>query len=48
MFTQDVPDQESIGPYYKSENYISHSDTTKGLVNSLYHQVQEKNIKAET
>ena len=24
-FTQDVPDAESIGPYYKSENY----DTSK-------------------
>ncbi|MBC7890258.1 MAG: class I SAM-dependent methyltransferase [Ferruginibacter sp.] len=35
-FTQDIPDQDSIDRYYKSENYISHSDTEKGLVNKLY------------
>jgi 2-polyprenyl-3-methyl-5-hydroxy-6-metoxy-1,4-benzoquinol methylase len=36
-FTQDVPDMESISPFYQSENYISHSDTRKGVVNRLYH-----------
>jgi len=35
-FTQQVPTQESIGPYYQSDTYISHSDTEKGLVNKLY------------
>ncbi|HSC52177.1 MAG TPA: class I SAM-dependent methyltransferase [Phnomibacter sp.] len=35
-FTQQVPDAESIGPYYASENYISHSDTSKGLISKLY------------
>ncbi|MES2774964.1 MAG: class I SAM-dependent methyltransferase [Bacteroidota bacterium] len=35
-FTQEVPDQDSIGPYYQSDTYISHSDTGKGLVNKLY------------
>ncbi len=35
-FTQDVPSIDSIGKYYKSESYISHSDTNKGLVNWLY------------
>ena len=44
MFTQDVPDQDSIGPYYKSENYISHTDTDKGLVNRLYHQVRKRTL----
>lgn len=39
-FTQDVPDQEHIAPYYKSNDYISHSDTKKGLVNLLYHRVR--------
>ena len=38
--TQGVPAPEQIGAYYKSENYISHSDTKKGLVNTLYHQVR--------
>jgi SAM-dependent methyltransferase len=39
-FTQDVPDAGSIGPYYHSEEYISHSNTNKGLVNRLYHMVR--------
>lgn len=40
-FTQHVPDSEAIGPYYKSEAYISHSNTQKGLVNQLYHKVRK-------
>ena len=39
-FTQGVPDQEHIAPYYKSEDYISHSDTKKGIINNLYHKVR--------
>lgn len=39
-FTQDVPDLTEIAPYYKSENYISHSDTKKGIINYLYHRVR--------
>jgi 2-polyprenyl-3-methyl-5-hydroxy-6-metoxy-1,4-benzoquinol methylase len=44
-FTQDVPDAESISSYYKSENYISHTDTSKGLVNSLYKTVRNRTLK---
>lgn len=40
-FTQHVPDGDAIGPYYKSEAYISHSNTQKGLVNQLYHKVRK-------
>lgn len=39
-FTQDVPAAGDIGRYYQSEDYISHSDTKKGLVNRLYHTVR--------
>jgi 2-polyprenyl-3-methyl-5-hydroxy-6-metoxy-1,4-benzoquinol methylase len=35
-FTQNAPEANAIGKYYQSENYISHSNTKKGLVNSLY------------
>lgn len=35
-FTQYVPDQNSIAPYYQSDTYISHTDTEKGMVNKLY------------
>lgn len=37
IFTNDYPIEESIGSYYKSENYISHSDTQRGLINKIYH-----------
>lgn len=43
-FTQDIPDSASIGPYYKSENYISHSNTAKGIVNSIYHAVRKRTL----
>ncbi|HXB94514.1 MAG TPA: class I SAM-dependent methyltransferase [Puia sp.] len=43
-FTQDVPDAAAIGDYYRSENYISHSNTSKGLVNSLYHLVRRETM----
>jgi SAM-dependent methyltransferase len=35
-FTQCVPDQDSIGYFYKSDTYISHTDTGKGLINKCY------------
>jgi 2-polyprenyl-3-methyl-5-hydroxy-6-metoxy-1,4-benzoquinol methylase len=35
-FTQDYPEEGEIGKYYESEEYISHSDTSKGLSNKLY------------
>jgi 2-polyprenyl-3-methyl-5-hydroxy-6-metoxy-1,4-benzoquinol methylase len=37
VFTQGVPPAEEIWKYYQSEDYISHSDTHKGLMNKLYH-----------
>jgi 2-polyprenyl-3-methyl-5-hydroxy-6-metoxy-1,4-benzoquinol methylase len=46
-FTQNVPPQEDIGQYYQSDNYISHSDTSKGLVNRLYHRVREHSLKTK-
>lgn len=39
-FTQDIPVEAGIGKYYQSENYISHTNTNKGLVNRLYHIVR--------
>lgn len=35
-FTQDYPEESEIGAFYESEDYISHSDTSKGLSNKLY------------
>jgi 2-polyprenyl-3-methyl-5-hydroxy-6-metoxy-1,4-benzoquinol methylase len=42
--TQDVPAADSIAPYYQSEEYISHSDTGKGIINRLYHQVRKRTL----
>jgi len=35
-FTQDIPEEDEIGKYYESEDYISHSNTSKGFSNKLY------------
>lgn len=43
-FTQNIPGKEEIGKYYQSENYISHSNTSKGLINSLYHKVRKRTL----
>ena len=39
-FTNPRPEDSIIGNYYKSEDYISHSNTKKGLISSLYHLVR--------
>ena len=44
-FTQDVPDAASIGTYYKSENYISHTNSSQGLINRLYQSVRKRTLK---
>jgi 2-polyprenyl-3-methyl-5-hydroxy-6-metoxy-1,4-benzoquinol methylase len=36
-FLQNPPDETEAGRYYQSEDYVSHSDTRKGLINRLYH-----------
>ncbi len=38
--TENIEDEESIGSYYQSEEYISHSNTSKGMVNMVYHRVR--------
>jgi SAM-dependent methyltransferase len=44
-FTQDIPSAAGIAPYYKSENYISHTNTSKGLINGLYQWVRKRTLK---
>ncbi|RYG45922.1 MAG: class I SAM-dependent methyltransferase [Chitinophagaceae bacterium] len=44
-FTQDVPNATSISPYYKSEDYVSHSNASKGLVNRVYYAVRKRTMK---
>lgn len=39
-FTNPRPADNIIGEYYKSEDYVSHSNTRKGLINRIYHWVR--------
>lgn len=43
-FTNPRPDESEIWKYYQAEEYISHSDTSKGLINKLYKMVRKYTI----
>ena len=40
-FTNPIPELTKLGNYYKSDEYISHSNTNKGFVNSCYQIVRK-------
>jgi len=46
-FTNPRPEDSKLGAYYKSEEYISHSDTKKGVVSKLYHAVRNYTLKGK-
>lgn len=46
-FTNPVPAAEEISPYYKSETYISHTNTSKGIINRLYQTVRKITLKGK-
>lgn len=37
LMTQDAPAEEEIARYYEAPDYISHTDTRKGVMNRVYH-----------
>tara|TARA_R110000744_G_scaffold230684_4_gene348872 strand:- start:1599 stop:2429 length:831 start_codon:yes stop_codon:yes gene_type:complete len=41
------PQPENIGKYYESEDYISHTDAKKSLVDKIYHRVKGYNLKGK-
>ena len=41
LMTQGAPVEAKIGKYYETSDYISHSDTQKGLMNKVYHLVRQ-------
>ena len=43
-FTQDIPDEGHIGAYYKSDEYISHTDKAPGLINRIYRIVRKRTM----
>jgi len=44
-FTQDIPGPDFINAYYKSKDYISHSNTSKGIINWLYQLVRKRTLR---
>src|SRR5215813_6835546 len=45
--TQNVPVPGLIGQYYKSQEYISHSESKKGLVNRLYFLARRRTLSGK-
>lgn len=46
-FTAPVPPESEIGKYYKSEDYISHSNTSRGLINRAYQTVRNITLRSK-
>lgn len=44
-FTNPIPEIADLGNYYKSEDYISHSNTKKGIISRLYHLVRNYTLR---
>lgn len=44
-FTNPRPLDSELGKYYKSEKYISHTNTKQGIVSRLYHLVRNYTLK---
>jgi 2-polyprenyl-3-methyl-5-hydroxy-6-metoxy-1,4-benzoquinol methylase len=44
LFTTPTPDLASIGRYYASEDYISHTDSKKGIIEQLYQLVRKRTL----
>lgn len=44
-FTNPIPQENEIGRYYKSEEYISHSSNNRGIVNKAYNVVRNITLK---
>ena len=40
-FTNPRPKEDELGKYYKSEDYVSHSNTKKGFINYTYQAVRK-------
>jgi len=47
LFTNPRPGEDEIGRYYESEDYISHHDDTKTLVNSVYNMVRNFTVSGK-
>ena len=48
MFTQGFPIESEIGKYYETPDYISHTNTRKGLMNTVYHLMRSYMLKRKS
>ena len=46
-FTNPRPDEATIGSYYKSEQYISHNDSSEGIINVAYRAVRNYTLRTK-
>ena len=44
-FTQDAPVEAAMGKYYKSPDYISHTNIDKGFLNKMYQRVRNYTVQ---
>jgi 2-polyprenyl-3-methyl-5-hydroxy-6-metoxy-1,4-benzoquinol methylase len=45
LITNPRPDEDSIGAYYQSQDYISHHDEAKDLMSKIYNVVRNRTIQ---
>jgi 2-polyprenyl-3-methyl-5-hydroxy-6-metoxy-1,4-benzoquinol methylase/predicted RNA-binding Zn-ribbon protein involved in translation (DUF1610 family) len=45
VFTGKYPDEQNIGRYYESDEYISHDDSAKGFLNIIYIKARSLMLK---
>ena len=45
LFTNNTPKNDDLWRYYQSEEYISHSNSNKGLFNKLYKLIRYINLR---
>lgn len=48
LITSPQPSLENLSKYYESEEYISHTDNKKGVVNFLYQKVKARALQSKT
>ncbi|MDT8402136.1 MAG: class I SAM-dependent methyltransferase [Bacteroidales bacterium] len=47
IFTNNYPAEKDSAGYYQSDDYISHSDTSSGMMNKLYHIARDLMLAAK-
>ena len=47
LFTTNPPDKSSIGKYYQSDAYISHTDGKKGFIEQVYQLVRKRTVSGK-